>query len=72
LAKEVIHQIYGGREAPHRDVARWFDYKPLPVDDPTQRRPDITQAQNRLGWEPKVQLAEGLKRSIDYFRKVIA
>jgi dTDP-glucose 4,6-dehydratase len=43
-------------------------YKPLPTDDPKQRRPDITRARMLLGWEPKVQLEEGLIKTIDYFR----
>jgi len=43
-------------------------FKPLPQDDPRQRRPDITRARKILGWEPKVPLAEGLVRTIDYFR----
>ena len=43
-------------------------YKPLPVDDPRQRRPDITRARTLLGWEPSVGLEEGLKKSIDYFK----
>jgi dTDP-glucose 4,6-dehydratase len=43
-------------------------YKPLPVDDPKQRRPDITRARTILGWEPKVQLEEGLVKTIEYFR----
>jgi dTDP-glucose 4,6-dehydratase len=43
-------------------------YKPLPVDDPKQRRPDITRARTLLGWEPKVQLDEGLVKTIAYFR----
>jgi dTDP-glucose 4,6-dehydratase len=42
-------------------------YKPLPTDDPKQRRPDITRARTPLGWEPKVQLEEGLKKTIAYF-----
>jgi len=42
--------------------------KPLPVDDPQQRRPDISLARAKLGWEPKVGLADGLKRTIAYFR----
>jgi dTDP-glucose 4,6-dehydratase len=42
--------------------------KPLPQDDPTRRRPDITRAQTLLGWEPKIALREGLERSLDYFR----
>ena len=43
-------------------------HKPLPVDDPRQRRPDITLAKAKLGWEPKVGLEEGLAATIDYFR----
>jgi UDP-glucuronate decarboxylase len=46
-------------------------YRPLPQDDPVQRRPDITLAQERLGWEPRVPLAEGLEKTIAYFRKVL-
>ncbi len=43
-------------------------FKPLPQDDPTRRRPDITRARTLLGWEPKVALREGLERSLEYFR----
>ncbi len=43
-------------------------YEPLPVDDPTQRRPDITMARQHLGWEPTVELREGLERTAAYFR----
>jgi dTDP-glucose 4,6-dehydratase len=42
--------------------------RPLPVDDPKRRQPDITRARTLLGWEPTVSLAEGLPRTIDYFR----
>ena len=45
---------------------------PLPADDPKQRQPDITLARATLGWEPKVQLAEGLASTIAYFRDLIA
>ena len=45
---------------------------PLPSDDPTQRKPDISLAKKVLGWEPKVQLAEGLERAIPYFREAIS
>ena len=45
---------------------------PLPVDDPAQRRPDITLARRVLGWEPAVDLRDGLVRTIDYFRGRIA
>jgi dTDP-glucose 4,6-dehydratase len=43
-------------------------YKPLPEDDPQVRQPDITRAKKILGWEPKVQLEEGLVKTIEYFR----
>jgi dTDP-glucose 4,6-dehydratase len=45
-------------------------YLPLPQDDPKQRRPDIGLAQKLLGWEPKVQRAEGLRNTLDYFRSL--
>jgi dTDP-glucose 4,6-dehydratase len=45
-------------------------FRPLPEDDPRQRRPDISKAQTLLGWEPQVSLNEGLKPTIDYFRQV--
>lgn len=45
-------------------------YKPLPVDDPKQRRPDITKAKEILGWEPKVSRSEGLKITYEYFRSL--
>ena len=44
---------------------------PLPADDPKQRQPDISLARAKLGWEPKVQLAEGLAQTIDYFRTIV-
>lgn len=43
-------------------------HEPLPVDDPKQRRPDITRAREVLGWEPQVDLAEGLAKTVEYFR----
>jgi dTDP-glucose 4,6-dehydratase len=45
-------------------------YKPLPVDDPRIRRPDITKARQQLGWEPRVELRDGVTRTIEYFRTV--
>lgn len=44
--------------------------KPLPVDDPERRRPDITLAKAKLGWEPQVPLRDGLRKTIDWFRSV--
>jgi dTDP-glucose 4,6-dehydratase len=46
-------------------------HEPLPVDDPRQRRPDITRARELLGWEPKVDLEIGLRHTIDYFRNKV-
>jgi nucleoside-diphosphate-sugar epimerase len=43
--------------------------KPLPVDDPKQRHPDITRARTLLGWEPKVQLEEGLLKTVGFFKQ---
>jgi dTDP-glucose 4,6-dehydratase len=45
-------------------------YKELPVDDPKQRQPDITKARELLGWEPKIERAEGLKRTYEYFKSL--
>lgn len=46
-------------------------FKPLPVDDPRQRRPDISVAKKILKWEPKVSLEEGLTKTIHYFKKIV-
>jgi len=46
-------------------------FRPLPQDDPVRRRPDISLAREKLSWEPKVPLREGLARTIDYFRRVL-
>jgi UDP-glucuronate decarboxylase len=47
-------------------------HKPLPPDDPTQRRPDISVAKNTLGWEPTIPLDEGLKPTIEYFDRLLS
>jgi UDP-glucuronate decarboxylase len=47
-----------------------FRFEPLPADDPTRRRPDITLAQQKLGWSPTIELREGLQRTIDWFRTI--
>lgn len=60
LADEVL-KLTGSRSK--------VTHMPLPEDDPKQRRPDISLARATLGWEPKVQLAEGLKRTIEYFQR---
>lgn len=46
-------------------------FKKLPQDDPTRRRPDISLAKNKLGWEPKICLEDGLKKTIEYFRYAV-
>jgi UDP-glucuronate decarboxylase len=46
-------------------------YKDIPSDDPKQRQPDITLAREKLGWEPRIRLDEGLKKTIDYFKRTL-
>jgi dTDP-glucose 4,6-dehydratase len=60
FAQEVIRVIGSSSEVV---------FEPLPVDDPKVRQPDITLARKVLGWEPRVKLAEGLERTVDYFAK---
>jgi dTDP-glucose 4,6-dehydratase len=59
FAEEIIRLI-----APDSKI----EYKPLPVDDPKVRQPDIGRARKVLGWEPKVDFDEGIRKTIDYFR----
>ena len=47
-----------------------FVFRPLPVDDPTRRQPDISLAKKALGWEPTIPIQEGLKRTADWFRQI--
>jgi UDP-glucuronate decarboxylase len=63
LAEEVLRQT-GSRSRLVR--------KPLPQDDPKQRQPDITRARATLGWQPGIALADGLQRTIAYFRTLLA
>jgi UDP-glucuronate decarboxylase len=56
---EIVIEMTGSRST--------IDFKPLPGDDPTQRKPDITFARETLGWEPRVALRDGLKSTIAYF-----
>jgi UDP-glucuronate decarboxylase len=62
LAEKIL-QLVGGKSR--------IVHKPLPADDPKQRRPDITLAKKVLKWEPKVPLEAGLQRTIAYFRERI-
>lgn len=63
LAEKVLRRV-GGRSK--------LVFKPLPADDPRQRRPDITKAQSLLGWSPTVSLDDGLEPTIAYFRRILA
>jgi dTDP-glucose 4,6-dehydratase len=47
------------------------EYRPLPEDDPKVRQPDITRAKEVLGWEPRVNFDEGIRKTIDYFKQHI-
>jgi len=62
LAELVLEKVGGPSKITHL---------PLPQDDPLQRQPDITLAKSHLGWEPKVPLADGLEKTIAYFRSVL-
>jgi UDP-glucuronate decarboxylase len=62
LAEEVLRQV-GGRSR--------LVFKPLPSDDPRQRQPEISMAREKLGWEPKVALADGLAETIAYFKRTL-
>ena len=63
LAKQVIELTGAGSK---------LVFRPLPTDDPMQRQPDITLARSKLGWEPTVQLDEGLRRTIAYFEELLS
>lgn len=56
---EVVIEVTGSKSK--------IVFKPLPGDDPKQRRPDITRAKKYLGWEPKTQLREGIEKTVEYF-----
>ena len=62
LAQLIVELVNSGSQLVYRD---------LPVDDPRQRRPDISKARDVLGWEPVIQLREGLERTIDYFERLL-
>ena len=64
---DIAHAIIAATGSTSRIV-----HQPLPEDDPRVRRPDITLARTRLGWTPRVPLADGLRATIDYFRRKLA
>jgi UDP-glucuronate decarboxylase len=55
----------------HTESKSKLIFKPLPLDDPRQRQPDISLAKKLLKWEPKVEINDGLKKTISYFKKII-
>ena len=63
LAQEIIALVEGTKST--------IIYEDLPQDDPKRRKPDITRAQNLLGWQPTVERSEGLRRSLEYFRGIV-
>ena len=60
---EMVLRLTGSRSK--------ISFRPLPSDDPKQRRPDISLAKRALDWEPKISLEEGLVKTIDYFKRMI-
>ncbi len=63
LAEEILALV--------KDTESRIVYEPLPQDDPKRRKPDITRAQTLLGWQPRVERSDGLKRTLEYFRAVV-
>ena len=59
---ELVNELTGSKSK--------LVYRPLPADDPTKRKPDISLAIKRLNWEPKVPLREGLQRTIAWFKSI--
>jgi dTDP-glucose 4,6-dehydratase len=63
FAREILDLV--------KNPKAYIDYRPLPVDDPKQRRPDITKARQILKWEPKIDRAVGLRLTYEYFKEVV-
>ena len=63
LATKVIEMVGSNSE---------LKFLPLPDDDPVRRRPDITRAQEVLGWSPTISLDEGLRPTVEFFRELVA
>jgi UDP-glucuronate decarboxylase len=61
---DVVRELLGSSAA--------IEFHPLPQDDPRQRQPDITQARAALGWEPRISLREGIKKTISYFDSLLS
>ena len=61
---ELVREITG--------TASEIVFRPLPVDDPLQRQPDISKARQHLGWEPTISLRDGISRTVDHFRELLA
>jgi UDP-glucuronate decarboxylase len=61
---EIILKKVGGKSK--------ISFQALPSDDPKQRQPDITLAKQTLGWEPKVQLEDGIEKTIEYFKRALS
>ncbi len=60
---EIVRELTGSQSP--------LAFKKLPEDDPKVRQPDITRARTMLGWEPRVELREGVRRTIEYFRQIL-
>ena len=60
---ELVSEIVGSSAG--------VEYRPLPADDPTQRQPDISLARSTLGWQPTIELREGLTGTVEYFRTLV-
>jgi dTDP-glucose 4,6-dehydratase len=69
---ELTIQEFAERIRSYFPDAKEIIYEPLPEDDPKQRRPDISKAKRLLGWEPKVNLEEGLRYTLDFFKQEYA
>ena len=76
-----IFNIGSGRETKILELAQkinaltgsdsGFDFRPLPEDDPIQRKPDITMASELFDWQPRIELDEGLEKTVGYFRELL-
>ncbi len=63
---QVVKEVVSGQFDENEDLV----YQELPKDDPTRRRPDISKAKELLDWEPKIGFEVGLKRTVEYFKRL--